>query len=63
MAPHMKPQELAKVFGWKTLQMAMRYYNPTAQELVDIVSRVELSRASAGARLDGLDAVPLARVA
>ncbi len=25
---------LAKIFGWKTLQMAMRYYNPTAAELV-----------------------------
>ena len=41
MAPHMKPQELAKVLGWKTLQMAMRYYNPSDDELVNIVRRVE----------------------
>ena len=44
MAPHMKPQELAKVFGWKTLQMAMRYYNPTDDELVGLVRRVEAQR-------------------
>lgn len=45
MAPHMKAQELAKVFGWKTLQMAMRYYNPTDDELVSLVNRVERARA------------------
>jgi len=28
---------LAKIFGWKTLQMAMRYYNPTAGELVTAI--------------------------
>ncbi len=28
---------LAKVMGWKTIQMAMRYYNPTAAELVAAV--------------------------
>ncbi len=28
---------LAKVMGWRTLQMAMRYYNPTAAELVQAV--------------------------
>lgn len=44
MAPHMKPQELAKVFGWKTLQMAMRYYNPREDELVAMVRRVEQAR-------------------
>jgi integrase len=36
-APHMPVATLAKVMGWKTLQMAMRYYNPTARELVDAV--------------------------
>jgi len=41
MAPHMKPQELAKVLGWKTLQMAMRYYNPSDEDLVNIVRRLE----------------------
>lgn len=35
LAPRMKVQTLAKIMGWKTLQMAMRYYNPTEQELVD----------------------------
>ena len=36
-APHMKVQQLAKVMGWKTLGMAMRYYNPTDDELVHLV--------------------------
>lgn len=40
LAPHMPVQTLAKVMGWKTLQMAMRYYNPTEQELVETVRRV-----------------------
>lgn len=34
LAPRMKVTTLAKVMGWKTLQMAMRYYNPTNAELV-----------------------------
>ncbi len=37
LAPRMKVQTLAKIMGWKTLQMAMRYYNPTDQELVDAI--------------------------
>lgn len=37
MAPKMSAPTLAKVFGWKTLQMAMRYYNPTGSELVAAV--------------------------
>ncbi|CAB3722869.1 tyrosine-type recombinase/integrase [Achromobacter kerstersii] len=44
-APHMMPQELAKIMGWKTLQMAMRYYNPSAQEIAQRVRQVEASRA------------------
>ncbi len=36
-APHMKAQVLAKIMGWKTIQMAMRYYNPTDSELVAAV--------------------------
>lgn len=28
---------LAKVIGWKSIQMAMRYYNPTEPELVQAV--------------------------
>jgi len=31
------PATLAKIMGWKTIQMAMRYYNPTINELVDAV--------------------------
>ncbi|MBU9218213.1 site-specific integrase [Burkholderia gladioli] len=38
-APTMQVQDLAKLMGWKTLQMAMRYYNPTDAELVALVRR------------------------
>jgi integrase len=41
MAPRMEAGTLAKVMTWKTLQMAMRYYNPTAKELVDAVRAAE----------------------
>jgi integrase len=37
LAPHMPVATLAKIMGWKTIQMAMRYYNPTAPELVAAV--------------------------
>jgi len=37
LAPHMPVATLAKVMGWKTIQMAMRYYNPTDAELVAAV--------------------------
>lgn len=40
LAPHMPVQTLAKVMGWKTLQMAMRYYNPSDDELVATIRRV-----------------------
>ena len=36
-AKRMQAPTLAKVMGWKTLQIAMRYYNPTAAELVAAV--------------------------
>jgi len=39
LAPHMPAQTLAKVMGWKTIQMAMRYYNPTDEELVEAVRK------------------------
>lgn len=39
LAPHMPAQTLAKVMGWKTIQMAMRYYNPTDEELVTAVRK------------------------
>jgi integrase len=38
-APTMQVQDLAKVMGWKTIQMAMRYYNPTDAEIVALVRR------------------------
>ena len=38
-APQMPVATLAKVMGWRTIQMAMRYYNPTASELVAAVRR------------------------
>jgi integrase len=37
LAPRMPATTLAKIMGWKTLQMAMRYYAPTAEELVKAV--------------------------
>lgn len=40
-APHMRPQSLAKLMGWKTLQIAMRYYNPTDAELVALARDAE----------------------
>ncbi|WP_293779761.1 site-specific integrase [uncultured Oxalicibacterium sp.] len=39
LAPRMKVSTLAKVMGWKTIQMAMRYYNPTEPELVAAVRK------------------------
>ncbi|AXK37992.1 site-specific integrase [Crenobacter cavernae] len=39
IAPKMEVATLAKVIGWKTLQMAMRYYNPTDAELVHAVRK------------------------
>ncbi|MEO8839510.1 MAG: site-specific integrase, partial [Herbaspirillum sp.] len=38
-APTMQVQDLAKVMGWKTIQMAMRYYNPKDAEIVALVRR------------------------
>ena len=39
LAPHMTVQDLAKVMGWKTLKMALRYYHPTDEELIRLVRR------------------------
>lgn len=38
-APHVTPQTLAKLYGWKSLQMAMRYYNPLLSELHAAIGR------------------------
>lgn len=37
LAPRMRVHSLAKIMGWRTLQMAMRYYNPNDKELVALV--------------------------
>ena len=39
----MTVQSLSKVMGWKTLQMAMRYYNPTDDEMVHLVRSAHTS--------------------
>jgi len=49
-AGHMHAPELAKTMGWKTLQMAMRYYNPKEGEKVELVRRAERERAKAKAK-------------
>ncbi len=41
-APSMTAQTLAKIMGWKSIQMSMRYYNPTDSELVDVIRRAQL---------------------
>jgi hypothetical protein len=47
-APTMQVQDLAKVMGWKTIQMAMRYYNPTDAEIVALVRRAAAQPALPG---------------
>jgi len=34
-AAHLEAHELCKMFGWKTMQMALRYYHPTALSIAD----------------------------
>lgn len=34
-ATHLQAQELCKMFGWKTMQMALRYYHPTALSIAN----------------------------
>lgn len=36
-APRMPATSLAKIMGWRSIQMAMRYYNPSEKELVALV--------------------------
>lgn len=47
IAPHVPATTLAKIFGWKTMQMALRYYNPSPAELVAAVRGAETARAAA----------------
>lgn len=39
-APHLTLPVLAKLMGWKNHQMAMRYYNPTDEDQVNHIDRV-----------------------
>lgn len=39
-APRMPATTLAKLMGWKSIQMSMRYYNPSEGELVALVRNV-----------------------
>lgn len=36
-------QELAKMFGWRTLQMALRYYHPTGESLAEKLARAKVA--------------------
>lgn len=36
-------QELAKMFGWRTLQMALRYYHPTGESLAEKLAMVKMA--------------------
>lgn len=42
LAPYMNAQTLAKVMTWKSIQMAMRYYNPLDDELVKARRKAEV---------------------
>ena len=46
IAPHVAILTLAKMMGWRGYQMAMRYYNPTDQELVAQRRAVEAAHAA-----------------
>jgi integrase len=47
-------QELCKMFGWKTMQMALRYYHPTALSIADklIVDVVTVQHITSSASID-----------
>ncbi|PPC99510.1 MAG: hypothetical protein CTY35_03880 [Methylotenera sp.] len=38
-AAHLEAHELCKMFGWKTMQMALRYYHPTALSLANKLAK------------------------
>lgn len=38
-AAHLEAHELCKMFGWKTMQMALSYYHPTALSLADKLAK------------------------
>ncbi|MFL9885020.1 site-specific integrase [Paraburkholderia agricolaris] len=53
LAPKVETATLAKVLGWRTLQMAMRYYNPTDEELVAAVRQSSIQPAAAEGPIPG----------
>lgn len=40
-AAHLESHELCKMFGWKTMQMALRYYHPTALSIADKLAKAK----------------------
>lgn len=46
LAPHVTAQTLAKLMGWRTIQMSMRYYNPSHTELLAAVDAATTARAA-----------------
>jgi len=44
LAPLVTAPVLAKLMGWKTIQMAMRYYNPSSNELVELRRNAEAAQ-------------------
>jgi integrase len=57
-APHMTAPVLAKIMGWKTIQMAMRYYKPNDDDLRNAVRNVEEATAVARARVPASSSMP-----
>lgn len=41
-AAHLEAHELCKMFGWKTMQMALRYYHPTPLSLADKLAKASM---------------------
>lgn len=48
-APRMQAATLTKIMGWISMQMAMRYYNPTDEELVAAVRQPALQASAVAA--------------
>ena len=43
-ASHLQAHELAKMFGWKTLNMALRYYHPSGETLADKLAKASVNK-------------------
>ena len=46
LAPHVPTVTLSRIMGWRGVGMAVRYYNPTDQELVEVRRAAEAARAA-----------------